>query len=197
VALHRLLADEELLRNVGVRHPVREKLQDLALARREHVLALTREEARHERRIDVTLAVRDLLDRPEEGLMRSLLEDVALRAGLEAAPEEGALAVGREDEDGGLGKLLRHNLRRLEPIHPGHADVHDDDVRTAALGDRDCAGPVRRLADDADVGGAREREAKAFSDDLVVVGYEAGDLVWHAAPDPLSGERPRSFSVSS
>ena len=34
VALHRLLGDEELLRDVGVRHAVGEQLQDLALALR-------------------------------------------------------------------------------------------------------------------------------------------------------------------
>src|SRR5688572_24762695 len=78
VALDRLLADEELLGHVRVGHAVREQLQDLALPPGEHVVALAaREEGRHERGVDVTLAARDLLDRPYERLVRGLLEDVA------------------------------------------------------------------------------------------------------------------------
>src|SRR5439155_5987617 len=45
VALHGLLADEELLRDVRVRHPVGEQLEDLALASGQHLLA--GEEVRH------------------------------------------------------------------------------------------------------------------------------------------------------
>src|SRR5439155_25017024 len=94
VALHRLLADEELRRDVGVRHPVGEELEDLPLPRREHVvLVLAGQERRHERRVDVALAARHLLDRAEERLVRRLLEDVTLRARVEAAAEEATLAV--------------------------------------------------------------------------------------------------------
>jgi hypothetical protein len=152
VALHGLLADEELPGHVGVGHPVGEQLQDLALASREHVLALAREEVRHQRGIDVTLAARDLLDRAEQGLVRRLLEDVPLRARLEAAAEQAPLAVGREDQHGGGGELVAQHLGRLEPVHAGHAHVHDDDVRPPALRDCDRAGPVRGLPDDADMG---------------------------------------------
>ena len=42
VALDRLLRDEQLRRDVGVRHAVGEELQDLALARGEHVAAVAR-----------------------------------------------------------------------------------------------------------------------------------------------------------
>src|SRR5947209_7059791 len=67
VALHGLLADEELRRDVGVRHPVGEELEDLPLPRREHVvLVLAHEERGHQGRVDVALAARDLLDRAEE-----------------------------------------------------------------------------------------------------------------------------------
>ena len=72
--------------HVRVGHAVGEQLQDLALARREHVLALAGQERGHERRVDVALAGDDLLDRAQERLVRGLLEDVALRARLEAAP---------------------------------------------------------------------------------------------------------------
>ena len=87
--------------DVGIRHAVGEELQDLPLALRQHLLALAREEVGHQGRIDVALAARDLLDRAEERLVRRLLQDVALRAGLEPAAEEAALAVRREDEHRG------------------------------------------------------------------------------------------------
>src|SRR5918999_256783 len=101
VALHRLLTDEEPGRDVRVGHAVGEQLQDLALAHGQHLLALAREQGRHEGGVDVALAAGNLLDRAEERLMRGFLEDVALGARLEAPAEQAALAIGREDEHGG------------------------------------------------------------------------------------------------
>ena len=113
--------------------------------------------------------------------MRRLLEDVAARAGLEPALEQRALAVRGEDEDAGVRRLLEHLLGRLEAVHVRHAQIHDHDVRAAPLRQRDGRRAVGRLADHADARRAREREAKALADDLVVVGDEAGDLVGHEA----------------
>src|SRR4051794_19523896 len=63
VALHSLLADEELRRDIRVGHPVCEELEDLALPPREHVvLVAPGQERGHQRRVDVALAARDLLD---------------------------------------------------------------------------------------------------------------------------------------
>src|SRR5829696_1490245 len=106
VALHRFLADEEASGDIGVRHAVGEQLQDLALALRQHLLALAREEGRHEGRIDVALAACDLLDGAQESLVRGFLQDVALRTGLEPAAEKTALAVRREDEHRGARQSL-------------------------------------------------------------------------------------------
>ena len=90
VALDRLLADEQPAGDIGVRHPVGEQLQDLALARREHVvLLLAGQERRHQGGVDEALAARDLLDRAQQRGVRGLLEDVALRTRLEPAAEEG------------------------------------------------------------------------------------------------------------
>ena len=70
---------KSLLGDVGVREAVGEQLEDLALARGEHVaLVAAGEELRHQRRVDVRLARGDLLDRAHERLVRRLLEDVAL-----------------------------------------------------------------------------------------------------------------------
>src|SRR5438067_3001629 len=89
VALDGLLADEQLRSHVLIRHAVREQLQDLALAPGQHlVLVLAGQEGRHQRGIDVALARSDLLDRPQQRLVRRLLEDVTLSARLEPAAEE-------------------------------------------------------------------------------------------------------------
>ena len=133
----------------------------------------------HQRRVDEALSARDLLDRAQQCRVRRLLEDVALRARLEPAPEQRALAVRREDEDGGLGRLLLDLLGRLEPVHAGHADVHDHDLRLAALHECDRAGPVGCLPDHPHMRGARERQAQPFAHDLVVVDDQAGDLFRH------------------
>ena len=183
--------------DVRVRHPVGEQLQDLALARGEHVvLVLAGQERRHQRRVDEALAAGDLLDRAQQRRVRRLLEDVALRARLEPAAEQRALAVGGEDQHRGLGHLLRDQLRRLEPVHARHADVHDHDLRAAPLGERDRAGAVGGLADDADVRRAREREAQPFAHDLVVVDDQAGDLVGHRGTSVLRGIGSQTASVS-
>src|SRR5918992_391513 len=170
VALHRLLADEEPGGDVGVRHAVSEQLQDLALALGQHLLPLAREESGHEGGVHVALPTGHLLDGAEERLMRRFLEDVALGARFQAAAEQAALAVGREDEHRGLRQPLAQDLCSLEPIHAGHAYVHDHHVGTPSFRYRDGAGAVGCFADHANLRCARQRETKALSDDLVVVG---------------------------
>src|ERR671931_359337 len=177
VALDRLLADEEPCRDVCIRHPVREELQDLALPPREHLVARVAEERGHQCRIDEALASDDLVDRLQQRLVRRLLEDVALGARLKAAPEQAPLAVGGENQHRRLGNLLAEDLRRLEAVHARHPDVHDHNVGFAPLGQRDRGGAVGGLADDADMRRTLERKPQAFADDLVVVHDQARDLV--------------------
>src|SRR5262245_31697028 len=101
VALDGLLADEELGSNILIRHAVREQLEDLPLAAGQHVvLVLAGQERRHQRGIDVAFARRHLLDRAQQRLVRRLLEYVTLRARFQAAPEQRAFAVRREDQYG-------------------------------------------------------------------------------------------------
>src|SRR5919201_2748991 len=83
VTLDRLLADEQLRSDVLIRHAVREQLQDLALAPGEHlVLVLAGQEGGHQGGIDIALTRGNLLDRAQERLVRSLFQDVTLRARL-------------------------------------------------------------------------------------------------------------------
>ena len=131
---------------------------------------------RDERRVDERLAGGDLLDRPEQRLVRRLLEDVAARARLEPTLEQRSLAVRREDEHPRLGDAREDLLGRLDAVHLRHPQVHDHDVGPAPLGERDRRLAVRGLADDADVRRAEERQSQAFAHDLVVVRDEHGDL---------------------
>src|SRR5262249_51705225 len=76
VALDGLLADKKLRGDVRVRHPVGEELEDLPLPPGEHLVARIAEEGRHQGRVDEAVARDDLVDRLQQCLMWSLLEDV-------------------------------------------------------------------------------------------------------------------------
>ena len=62
MALDRLLADEQLLRDVRVGHAVGQQLQDLALAARDQALTRELEQGRGKGGIDEVLAARDAVD---------------------------------------------------------------------------------------------------------------------------------------
>ena len=109
--------------------------------------------------------------------MRRLLQNVALGARFETAAEEASLAVGGEDQDCAVRHPVHQLLRRLEPVHARHADVHDHDVGPPALCERHRRLAVGRLADHADVRRAAQRKPKSLADDLVVVDDQAGDLL--------------------
>ena len=165
--------------DVGVRHAVGQELQDLALARGEHVLAFLRQERGHERRVDVAVAAGHLLDGAHQRLVRSLLQDVALGAGFEAAREEAALAVGGEHQHGRLGHLRGDLAGGLEAVDAGHAHVHDDDVGAPPAGERDCGAAVGGLTDDADVVRAGQRQAQPLTYHLVVIDNQTGNRLGH------------------
>ena len=78
-----------------------------------------------------------------------------------------------------LGQPFSQLAGRLDPVHAGHADVHDDDVRVAAERQLDGCGAVGGFADDPDVRRPRERKPEALADDLVVVDDQRRDLVRH------------------
>ena len=117
VALHGLLADEELLRDVGVRHPVGEQLEDLPLAW-VRIACPSRPVA------NTGSAPGRRTSRPrrpsrslEQRVVRRLLEDVAPRARLEPTLEERPFAVRGEDEDAGVGHPRDDLLGRLDAVH--------------------------------------------------------------------------------
>ena len=60
-------------------------------------------------------------------------------------------------------------------VDTGHPEVHQDHVRTQAARELDRLGAVGRLADDLELGVAREHAAQAVADDRVVVDDEEPD----------------------
>ena len=76
--------------------------------------------------------------------------------------------------------------RRLHPVEPGHADVHQHGGRPEARGRLDRLDPVAGLGHDFDVLLAREQHAKACPNHRLVVGDEYADA--HARL-PLTGRR--------
>src|SRR4051794_33135296 len=73
VALDGLLADEELLRDVCVRHAIGQELEDLALATRDQALAGELEQGRCERGVDEVLAPRDAVDGAHDRVVAGFL----------------------------------------------------------------------------------------------------------------------------
>jgi hypothetical protein len=79
-----------------------------------------------------------------------------------------------EDQDAaatqlGVGADLR---RRGEPVHLGHADVHDHDVRAQLAGEPHRLPAVRGLADHGDVVGAVEEGPEGLAQQCLIVGQQ-------------------------
>ena len=111
---------KSLAGHVCIRHAVGEELQDLALARGEHlVLLLAGEEGGHERRVDEALAACDLLDRAKERRVRRFLEDVALRARLEPRPSSDRSLYAVKISTAVSGTLSRISFVASRPSMPG------------------------------------------------------------------------------
>src|SRR4249919_3153035 len=179
VRSYRLGADEEPLGDVGIREPVRQESEDLALAPREcrqALRCLRGHKLRRERRVDVGASLGHALHRPHDVVGRRLLEDVAARPAVEALRQEPALAVGRVQDHRHLGMRGRDLAGGLEPVHALHAHVHHDHVGTALLGHLDGAVAGRALADDRDLAVAGEDHLDALPHGSVIVHHQATNL---------------------
>src|SRR4029077_11962725 len=99
VALDGLLADEELLGHVGVRHAVSQQLQDLALAAGDQALPRELEQRGCKGRINEVLTACNTIDGAHDGVVAALLEHVAAGSRLAAALQQVALGVCGEEDD--------------------------------------------------------------------------------------------------
>ena len=93
----------------------------------------------------------------EQHLGFERLGQVAVGAGVEPLDRVGRLAAGRQQHDGQVGGpgVLAQPPQRLEPVHAGHHDVEEDEVRRPALPAFERVDAVHRLDDVV----ARERRA--------------------------------------
>jgi hypothetical protein len=93
-----------------------------------------------------------------------------------------------------------------EPVHSGHADVHEHDVWMVLPDQPDCLGAVSRLGDHPQVGGNAEHPAESEADDGIVVHDDDGHLGYGsyiptrqppASVGPCSIPRPMSAARSA
>ena len=105
----------------------------------------------------------------------SLLEDVAGGAGGEGLAHVVRIVLHREDQDLGLGGVLKNLWSRLDAALSRHDDVHQDHV--GVLGPRLEHGVlgIAGLPDDLDVGFGLEHLAQATPDDGMVVDDQNAD----------------------
>ena len=68
-----------------------------------------------------------------------------------------------------LGVLSLDDPGRLDPVHVGHRDVHQDDIGQQLLRQPDSLGARLRLTDDLDLGIGREEHLEATAHYRVVV----------------------------
>ena len=87
----------------------------------------------------------------------------------------------RQDDDLGRGRARADEAQRGEAVHPGHADVHEDDVRTVGVDRREHLRAVLRLADDLEVVGAAEHHRQPGAHERVVVDDQHADHAGHGS----------------
>ncbi len=194
--LHGGLAEVEALRDLGVGEPLGEEAQHLELAVGEggdarvgrdrgdrrgggcvggsaaEALDDPARDVRREQRV----AARDHVHGLHERLRRRALQHEAARARVERG-EEVVLAVeGREHEDTGRDRGVRHDAARgLEPVDARHLHVHADHVGRERRGQAHALLAVGGLADHLDAVLALEDHADAGAHERLVVDEEDAD----------------------
>ncbi len=119
--------------------------------------------------------------RVEEVVGERVLEQEAARPGLERAVDVLVEVEGGEDQDPGVDLALGDRPGRLEAVHLGHADVHQDDVGSLAHDEVDGLDAVGRLTDDLDVVGGAQQHGEPAAHERLVVGD--GDADHPSAPN--------------
>lgn len=112
---------------------------------------------------------------PHEGVRVDVLVDVPRGARAQGRDDGALLGEAGDDEHArGVGQFAEL-AQRLDTVHAGHLDVHEDDVRLQLLGLRDTFGAVRRLSHDLYVVLHLQERTQTAADDLVVVDQQHPD----------------------
>ena len=98
-----------------------------------------------------------------------VLVDVTGGARAQGGDDRALLGEAGDDQHPGGVVQFAELAERLDAVHAGHLDVHQDDVGPQLLGAGDALGAVRRLADDLDVVLDLQEGAQSAADHLVVV----------------------------
>ena len=113
-----------------------------------------------------------LADGPHQFVRGGVFEQVPTGPGLDRGKH---LVVGRkagQHEDATFGRAAGDLACRLDPVHTGHQQVHQDDVRAALLGAQYGFLPVARFAHDLEAAGFGEQRADSLAHDGMVVDYQ-------------------------
>ena len=106
---------------------------------------------------------------------RGILDDEAVRPGLNGAPQESGTPEGRHDEDPRGRQPLQETRGRAQPVGAGHVNVHEDDVGPVLERDEQNIVPVPDLGDDLDVGLQGEQCGQRPAHHGLVIGQHHSD----------------------
>jgi len=118
----------------------------------------------------------DVPDGVDELVGGERLHQELARAGEHRAAEVVLLALDAHHDDRRLGDGVRDDLRRRDPVHVGHVDVHEDHVRPVLLGHVDGFLPAAGGSGDLHVGLEPDQLREVLSRVGDVVDNEDADL---------------------
>ena len=116
------------------------------------------------------LAGRDDAHRGEQLVGQRVLEQETAGACTQRAVDVLVEIERGEDQHARRDARVRDRARGFQPVHLGHADVHEHDVGAFARHDLHCLDPVGCFADHVDVGCRTEKDDEPAPDERLVVG---------------------------
>ena len=178
--LHRCLAEDELLGELGVGETASEQTEDLPLAlrqRRDGCTGLVRllgvgetlQQSRCNGRAEQRIAVRDQPDRVDEIGGTHVFEQEAARARTDGGIDVFVEVERGQDEDPRRAAGRDDLSRGLDPVETGHADVHQDHVRLELPCEAHGVFPVLGLAHDLEVGTRLDDQREAAAHERLIV----------------------------
>ena len=147
--------------------------------------------ARSEPGIEVGVAGGGEPDRFQQFLVGGFFEHEAERSGLQRLACEGGVVLHREDDDGGLGRLLAQARDRLQARAAGHVEVQDQDRGAVGAGEAFGVGDGAGFGDDLEAVFVVDQQPQALAHDGVVVGDDHGGLVAVGSFGAHGGSLPR------
>ena len=124
--------------------------------------------------IDRRLAARNGFDRAFDLLCAGVFGEEAASSGAERLDDRAVVGVGREHDDMSRRSSFAQAPRGRDAVAARHAQIHQHDVGTKALDERDRLFPVGGSAEHLDVREQAEQRGEALAHDSLVVGEHDG-----------------------